>query len=36
MRDLGYLGNRYLASWNGCPEEVLEHLGLDGSPDGDR
>jgi gluconate 2-dehydrogenase gamma chain len=27
--DLGYMGNRAVAEWNGCPPEALEHLGLD-------
>jgi hypothetical protein len=29
VEDLGYLGNRALAEWNGCPPEALRHLGLD-------
>ena len=28
IEDLGYAGNRALAEWNGCPPEVLRHLGL--------
>jgi hypothetical protein len=26
--DLGYMGNVYVASWNGCPDEALKKLGL--------
>jgi hypothetical protein len=29
VEDLGYLGNRALAEWNGCPPEALRHLGLE-------
>jgi hypothetical protein len=29
VEDLGYMGNRAVAEWNGCPPEALEHLGLD-------
>ena len=28
VQDLQYLGNRYVAEWNGCPSEALEHLGV--------
>lgn len=28
MEDLQFLGNRYVAQWNGCPDEVLKGLGL--------
>jgi hypothetical protein len=27
--DLGYMGNRAVAEWTGCPPEALRHLGLD-------
>ena len=30
MRDLGYMGNVPLPSWDGPPPEVLERLGLAG------
>ena len=26
--DLGYMGNVYVQSWNGCPPEALKKLGL--------
>lgn len=26
--DLQYMGNRYVAEWTGCPEEVLKKLGV--------
>lgn len=26
--DLQYSGNVYVQEWNGCPQEVLEHLGI--------
>ena len=26
--DLGYMGNVFVASWNGCPDEALKKLGL--------
>jgi len=29
VEDLGYLGNRAVAEWKGCPPEALRHLGLD-------
>jgi len=29
VEDLGYLGNRAVSEWNGCPPEALHHLGLD-------
>ena len=29
VEDLGYMGNRAVAEWNGCPPEALQHLGLD-------
>ena len=29
MEDLQYQGNRYVAEWTGCPDEVLEHAGLE-------
>ncbi len=28
VQDLPYLGNQMVAEWNGCPQEVLEKLGL--------
>ncbi len=28
MEDLQYMGNTALSEWKGCPDEVLEHLGL--------
>jgi hypothetical protein len=28
VQDLHYMGNRYVAEWNGCPSEALEHLGV--------
>ncbi len=28
VQDLGYSGNMALASWEGCPESALNHLGL--------
>jgi hypothetical protein len=28
MEDLQYLGNRYVAEWNGCPEEALKKIGV--------
>lgn len=31
VEDLGYAGNRVVPEWNGCPPEVLRHLGLDAS-----
>lgn len=27
--DLQYVGNRAVAEWNGCPDEVLAHVGVD-------
>ena len=30
MRDLGYVGNVPVPSWDGPPAEVLERLGLAG------
>lgn len=29
MEDLQYQGNRYVAEWTGCPDEVLQHVGVD-------
>jgi len=29
MDDLQYRGNQYVAEWTGCPDEVLDHIGLD-------
>lgn len=29
MEDLQYRGNRYVAEWTGCPEEVLEDVGVE-------
>jgi gluconate 2-dehydrogenase gamma chain len=28
IEDLGYIGNTFVAEWNGCPPEVLTKLGL--------
>ena len=28
IEDLGYLGNRSVARWNGCPDEALQRLGV--------
>ncbi len=28
MEDLQYQGNQYVAEWTGCPDEVLEHVGV--------
>lgn len=28
MNDIGYMGNTFVAEWNGCPPEVLAKLGL--------
>src|SRR5262245_27301450 len=28
VADLQYLGNRFVAEWNGCPAAALEHLGV--------
>jgi len=28
MEDLQYMGNRFVAEWMGCPEEVLKKLGI--------
>ncbi|MCH8245425.1 MAG: cupin domain-containing protein [Bacteroidetes bacterium] len=28
VNDLGYSGNTARASWDGCPQDALEHLGL--------
>jgi len=28
MEDLKYRGNRYVAEWTGCPDEVLDHVGV--------
>lgn len=32
MEDLQYLGNRYVAEWNGCPDEQLRKLGVSYPP----
>ena len=29
VEDLGYMGNRAVAEWTGCPPEALRHLGLE-------
>lgn len=26
--DLGYIGNAYVQEWSGCPDEVLNHIGV--------
>jgi hypothetical protein len=28
MEDLQYQGNQYVAEWTGCPDEVLDHVGV--------
>ena len=28
MEDLNYQGNEYVAEWTGCPDEVLQHVGV--------
>jgi gluconate 2-dehydrogenase gamma chain len=28
IEDLQYLGNKYVAEWNGCPDEALKQLGV--------
>ncbi len=28
VKDLGYIGNTYVEEWTGCPDEVLQHIGL--------
>ena len=28
MEDLQYMGNRFVAEWTGCPDEVLKKLGI--------
>jgi gluconate 2-dehydrogenase gamma chain len=28
MEDLTYQGNQYVAEWTGCPDEVLQHIGV--------
>lgn len=28
VEDLQYRGNQYVEEWTGCPEEVLQHIGL--------
>jgi len=28
MEDLAYQGNEYVAEWTGCPDEVLQHIGV--------
>lgn len=30
IEDLGYVGNTFVAEWNGCPAEVLARLGVPG------
>ncbi|MDH4065122.1 MAG: gluconate 2-dehydrogenase subunit 3 family protein [Acidobacteriota bacterium] len=32
MEDLQYQGNRYVAEWNGCPDEALKRLGVSYPP----
>ena len=29
VADIGYMGNRAVGSWNGCPPAALRHLGVD-------
>jgi gluconate 2-dehydrogenase gamma chain len=33
IQDLGYIGNTFVAVWNGCPSEVLTKLGLPAQPE---
>jgi hypothetical protein len=28
IKDLQYIGNAYVEEWTGCPDEVIEHVGL--------
>jgi len=28
VEDLGYIGNAYVQEWTGCPDDVLDHLGV--------
>jgi hypothetical protein len=28
IKDLKYIGNAYVEEWTGCPDEVIEHVGL--------
>lgn len=28
VEDLQYMGNKYVQEWTGCPDDVLEHVGL--------
>jgi gluconate 2-dehydrogenase gamma chain len=28
IEDLGYMGNTFVQTWNGCPDEVLKKLGI--------
>ena len=28
VKDLGFVGNTYVEEWTGCPDEVLQHIGL--------
>jgi hypothetical protein len=28
MKDLQYQGNQHVAEWTGCPDEVLQHIGV--------
>jgi len=32
MKDIGYMGNTYVAEWTGCPPEVLQRLGIPTRP----
>ncbi|WP_103020279.1 gluconate 2-dehydrogenase subunit 3 family protein [Salinibacter altiplanensis] len=29
MEDLQYQGNQFVAEWTGCPDRVIQHIGLD-------
>lgn len=29
VEDLQYIGNTYVEEWTGCPDEVLQHIGLE-------
>jgi gluconate 2-dehydrogenase gamma chain len=33
MEDLGYMGNKFVPEWTGCPDSCLKHLGVSYSVD---
>ena len=33
MEDLGYIGNKFVPEWTGCPDSCLKHLGVSYSVD---